>query len=348
MNSCSPQKLAATAVLALVLAGLARADQPIIFSKPAEASSTTKADSNLAPETQHETRSLFSLPPTFFEPARSSQPLAGAPAFSQPQPATPDQQKAWRNILDKKDKWTLMTPEEIMGIPTPEKILGLPDKNGDDKLTLEERYTRRMERKNGLATEPSANNKLRPDALVRNQENVFARKSFESVFAKPEEKNLPGQPAASANAGGRNGSFFNSLVNSPFAPANRPETRWGNAFNLPQQPPRPTPEQLAGMDRFRQTLQPAAVFEKAAEPLRAQAAAVPRRDPFMNVTPDFNPRGSSFTPLKTDVTRPRGLTPLPGITYRPPVVPTRSPMQPDLPPWLRNDGPKKLGEIRGF
>ena len=326
--------------MAAALAGPLAAQETIIFSKPADAAAKAKTDANLAPEPRHEMRGVFSLPPSIFErsPGSTVAPMSGAG----PTPSvSPEQQKAWQTVLDKKNKWTLMTPEEILGIPTAEKILGLPEKNGLDKLTWEERFTRRQEKAAaGLLEKKTADAAKRPDALVRNRENIFAPRPFESVFARPDEKNPQSSPAPAAGAAGKGGSPFGALLNSPFVSADKPETRWGNPFNLPAPPPKATPEQLAGMDRFRESLQPSAIFEKAGEPKRAPAAAVTPRDPFMNAAPDFNPRGSSFAPLKNEVSRPRGLTPLPGITYRPPVTPVRSAAQPDLPPWMREDAEK--------
>ena len=340
MNGGFPKIIAVTASLVVTLVSPLAAQETIIFSKPADAGAAAKPDSNLAPEKRHETRGVFSLPPatSIFErtPGLTVAPMSGgspAPAVSR------EQQKEWEKFLEKKNKWTLMTPEEILGIPTAEKILGLPEKNGADKLTVEERFTRRQEKAAaGLLEKKPADAANRSDALARSQENVFARKPFESVFARTDEKNPQSSPAP--GAAGKSGSPFSSLLNSVFTSSDKPGTRWGNPFNLPAPPPKATPEQLAGMDRFRESLQPTAMFDKAAEARRPVAAVVTPRDPFMNAAPDFNPRGSSFTTLRSDVARPIGLTPLPGITYRPTPTPVRSAAQPDLPPWMREDAEK--------
>jgi hypothetical protein len=137
------------------------------------------------------------------------------------------------------------------------------------------------------------------------------------------------------------------LLNSSFSSPDKPDARWGNSFDLPAAPPRATPQQLAGMEHFREAMQPATIFQQAAEPSRAPSVTV--RDPFMNASPDFNARGSSFAPLKSDVSRPMGLNPLPGIATRLPVTPVRSASQPELPPWLRDDGEKPTGPpVRKF
>ena len=326
------------AAFAVLAAWSVAAQQPIIFSKPADADGAAKPDPNVAPEKKHETRSFFSIPMSVFEPTHSTPSLApfsgGAPV---PQ-ASSEQLKSWQKVLDTKNRWTLMTPEEILGIPTPEKILGLPSKDGMDDLSPELRFTKRRDKAAAALFETAvAPDKMpaRSDTPLSSNQSPFARKTFESVFSSLDEKPAnASSPTAGASVDGKGGSIFSSLV-SGFSSADKPDPRWGNSFNFPVPPPKPTPQQLAGMDRFRESLQPAAVFQSSAEVKRPAATVL--RDPFMNATPDFNPHGSSYTPLKSDVARPMGLTPLPGITTRLPVTPKRSASAPELPPWLRDD-----------
>ncbi len=348
MNFCAPKTVCLLAVLTAAAAApwLAAAEQAIIFSKPADAAGAAQSDPNLTPTTpekKHETRSLFSLPMSVFERSQSGPGVApmgsGGPAPS----VSPDQLKAWQKALDSKSHWTLMTPQEILGIPTPEKILGLPSKDGDDKLSPEERFTRRRDKAAGLLEIPVAPAKTpnRSDVPLSNNQSPFARKTFDNVFSPVNEKNSAGTTAASGvGTAARSGSFLGSML-GPFASAEKPETRWGNSFNFAAQPPKPTPQQLAGMERFRESMQPAASFQKPAEASRA--ARVAPRDPFMSTMPELSPRGGSYVPLKSEAARPIGLTPLPGITTRLPVTPARSAAQPDLPPWLRDDGGKPNG-----
>ncbi len=331
-------------VAAIVAAGSwsAVAQQPIVFSKPADSAGAAKPDSNLAPETKHETHGFFSIPQSVFEPNHSELNIAPFSSSAPAPQASPSQMREWQKILDAKNHWTLMTPAEILGIPTPEKILGLPAKDGGDKLSPEERFTRRRDKSAASLLETSAAAKAvkRSDMPISNNESPFARKTFESVFARVDEKNSSQQqPTSAGGAGtaGKGGSLFGAMLGS-FAADEKSEARWGNTFNFPAQPPKATPQQLAGMERFRESMQPSLVFQKAAEQRRPTPLAA--RDPFMNVAPQFNPRGSSFAPLKSDVSRPMGLTSLPGITTRLPVTPTRSAAQPDLPPWMRDDSGK--------
>ena len=353
MNWVSLKKLTVCVGLAPMLAVMGLAQQPIIFSKPA-ADAQPKPDNTSTAEPRHEVRSLFSSASSIFE-IQAPTPAFAPLGISSAQNFSPAQQKAWDKELENKKKWTLMTPEEILGIPTPEKILGLPEKGGGEKLTAEQRFLRRYDQLNSnpsAADKAYSRTKQSTEPLLRNNESPFARKNFESVFAPIGGKNTDDSSTdASRNESrseGKGASFIGSLVNPTFFSADHPDTRWGNVFNLPTPPPKANPEQLAGMDRFRESLQPSVILQKSAETFRSPAAAAPVRDPFMNAASDFNPRGSSFAPLRSDVTRPRGLTPLPGIATRVPLKPTRS-AQTSLPPWMRDDSEAPVGvPIRKF
>lgn len=343
MSCCKIRLFPVATAIAAAMVWSAAAQQPIIFSKPADASGTAKPDASLAPETKHETHGLFNIPMSIFEPSHSA---PGVASFSGGRPAptvSPEQLKAWQKELERKQHWTLMTEREILGIPTPEKILGLPAKDGEGNLTFEERYVKRHEKMTASLLEvlPSATKPpSRSDAPMSISESPFAHKIFDSVFA-PAEGKSSAAPAA-GGTGVRNGSIFSTMLGGTFNSAVKPEAHWGNTFNFPVEPPKAKPGQLAGMDKFRESLQPSAVFQKAMEPKRL--ATVTARDPFMNVDQAFNARGSSFAPLKNNTTRPFGLNPLPGIVTRPLPPPTvRSPWQPELPPWLREDADKPSG-----
>ncbi len=349
MNRRRLKQLLVTAFLVVTLIDVVLAQEKIIFSKPADTSATAKADSNLAPDETHQTRSLFSLPASIFiVRTPSSTPVAGLGGQSE-STVSPAQQKAWNKTLEDKKNWTLLTPSEILGLPTPEKILGLPDKNDDSKLTSEERFNRRQEKMiNGITAEaPTPDTTRRADALVRNRQTVAEHKLFESPFSSLNDKRSAAQ---NINAEGKSlKPTSSSWLNSPFAVAQKVESAWGNTFNLPAAPSKPTPEQMAGMDRFRQSMEPSLVMEKAVEPVRFQTPVAPVRDSFMNVTPDFNPHGNTFARLRNEAARPHGLTPLPSVATHLPTPPVKSPSQPNLPPWLRNDGSIPAGvPVRKF
>jgi hypothetical protein len=286
---------------------------------------------------------VFTLPKSvsIFEASHPQAVVSGGSPSPAPS-VSPEQMKAWQKVLDAKNHWTLMTPEEILGIPTPEKILGLPAKDGEDNLTPEENFMRRLGKKSVPLPDsaPAAGPSRRADALVPNSGSPFGRNVFQSAFAHNDGNNSAQLPAAglAGSAPEKSASFMGSLLNSTFTSADKPDARWGNSFGLPAAPAKATPGQLAGMERFRDLMQPAAVFERAAA--KRPAANLGARDSFLGATPDFNGRGSSFTPLKNNAARPTGLSPLPSIATPRPVTPTRSAAQPELPPWMRDDSEK--------
>jgi hypothetical protein len=329
------------AVLAAVILPAAAEDQ-IIFSKPAGADAGAKQTPNLAPETKHESHALFNLPMTMFESHNPSEPALVGGGFSEAAPASSAQQKAWRQALKQKDEWTLMTPAEIVGNPTVEKILGLPAKNGEDKLTAEERFILQRQGKptSGLGADDHKDKAARSDAPVPTLGGVFARQGFESVFAKPEANSQPAQP--------KTASGLKGFMNSAFAAAPKADSIWGNAFNLQGTSPKPALAPQAGMDRYRQMLPASAVMERAADPARVPTANTVRRDTSLDRGSPFNPLGNSFAPLRNESERPRGVTPLPSIVTRPIVTPKRPATAPALPPWMRDDGDKMESPLRRF
>jgi hypothetical protein len=127
---------------ALVTLGLsAAAQQTIQFTKPVETDPASKANAFL-PETPRRDPASFNAPAPLFGssgPTANFDDLPGSPP-----PAYPAANAAqWRKFLDNKKNWTLMTPEEILGIPTPEtpeKILGVTSPDDDPGLSLTERY----------------------------------------------------------------------------------------------------------------------------------------------------------------------------------------------------------------
>ena len=337
MSRRLPKIFTVAALLAAVVLPAA-AEDAIIFSKPAEADTKAKPDANLAPDTKHESRGLLNnLQRSLFEREPSPPPSLGGMVSAPPGPSLA-QQQVWRQKSKQKDQWLLQTPAEISGILTLEQILRLPPKNSDDKLSLDERFLK--QRMGMKAAVPAANDKEKPvrsDAPVAPPEGIFARHGIESVFARPGENNQ----ASSAASG------FKPFKNSTFVAAPKGDSVWANSFNLAATPPSGAVPQ-AGMNRVHQMFEPSAVLAKAAEPARPPTAFTPRRDTALDSGSPFNPHGSTFTPVRNNAEKPRGLEPLPGIATRPLVIPKRPASAPELPPWLREDGEKMQSPLKKF
>jgi hypothetical protein len=111
------------------------------------------------------------------------------------------------------------------------------------------------------------------------------------------------------------------------------ESAWASPFDSPEPLPKPTPEQLAGMEQFRALLDPPAEPTPQAAGFSAQPVAAV--DPNMERLPVFNPAGRSFTALGNDIGRPVGLQPLAGVTG--PLPPPKKPAPVvQTPPWMQD------------
>jgi hypothetical protein len=99
--------------------------------------------------------------------------------------------------------------------------------------------------------------------------------------------------------------------------------------------PQPTPEQLAGMNRFRELMEPPAP-EKSADPTRAAFQTLTTPNSAQQAQPLFNPVGRSFTALDSAMGKPTGLTPLPGITGPQPTPEKKPTSLTQPPPWLQD------------
>lgn len=289
------------------------AQQSMVFSKPAD-NVTEKANSFMPQNLQGSAGSItapkggsgiFSAGKPL--PAFDILPGAPAPAMSRAQV------EQWQKFLDGKKKWALMTPEEIMGVPTAEKILGLPEKDAEKNLTIEERY---MARQDGLAASAATNG--------------FHGENYSSDENSPFKQRDSGNPYWQQPGYGQ-GRFSgaDSDANSVRSLAPKQDSAWTSAFTFPVPPPKATPEQLAGMERFRELMEPGLGAVKSTAPV------MPVPDPYMQRQPEFNPLGRSAAALPSQniASHPMGITPLPTLTraYAPPV---KSSAQSKLPPWM--------------
>jgi hypothetical protein len=324
-------RLGLAALLALGLT--AAAQQSIQFTRPANQDPTIKANSFMP--TSRTSPGAFNAPSSLFGGGPTANfdvlPSGPSPIILNPNAAQ------WQKTLQDRKNWTLMTPEQILGVPTPESILGLVDPQEDPKLTPEERFLRREERQSEML---ASNSLHQADAMVwRTDEagSVFGNPADSSPFAQNPDHLLPGANVSGPNRG----------LNSLFSASSRnganndpaPDPTWTSAFGTPLPLPKPTQEQLAGMDRFRAMMEPPPPPEKTPGLAGYSSSPTPAPDPFLQPLPAFNPAGSSFKPLENDIGKPTGLTPLAGLSGPPPAPPKPTPLvQP--PPWMMPNSPQ--------
>ena len=302
------------------------AQQVIQFSKPADQDSSSKAGIfTTTPNAHRLSANAYNAPSPLFgdrNPVAAFEYLPGSPGLNAVSAANSAQ---WQKNLDIKRNWMLMTPEEILGIPTPEKILGITDPDDDPKISAEERFLQRQDR---LASGGVTNGFHQPDAAYWRGDSgsdPFHPADADTRFAQ----NLGGTIPDTA----KNFSLlFDSKQGSLPDASQRSDSAWANPFGLPEPLPKPTPDQLEGMDRFR-ALMNQDTPEKTPEPagFSYQPTAVP--DPNLQVLPAFNPAGHSFTPLESGIGRPMGIMPLPGITG-PQISAKKAAPTVQPPPWL--------------
>lgn len=306
----------------------ALAENTIQFSKPVDPELVNRANASVPSSTQR--RSVVggvSAPVDVFSSPQNDLPLP-APVMMVPQTAS------MKEALNRRDNWTLLTPGEILGVPTAEKILGLPDAKGEDKLSPNERFLLRLQRERQTASALSALRQGDARLLQGDKNsNPFARHDDRVPLTKAEAQAQPGSP-----------KYFSQLLNgvpelpnpgalkpnSPWGAASGEASPWATEFTQPNQVPQ-SPDQLAGMERFRALMEPNSPPDKT--PVVTRYA--PLVDPNMQVQPSFNPAGRSYEPVRENISRPQGLTPLPGLTgaYSTPVQPSA---QAQVPPWMQS------------
>ena len=313
----------------LMLAFSLPAGDTIQFSKPVDPELVNRANSFVpAPSERRSVVGGVSAPTEVFNSPPSDLPL---PAPVVVMPLTDSMKEA----LNRRDKWTLLTPEEIMGVSTAEKILGLPDPKNEEKLSPEERFLARLQREHSADNPALSPLQKQDDTSLRNDKNA-------NPFAQRDERNER-NPAEQAVADAPPGSakYFSQLLNGrpnalPTERSTKVDSPWVTAFTQPDPLP-PSTEEQASMERFRAMMEPSSPPDLPS-PSGFSQTPVLAPDPNMQVQPFFNPAGHSYQPLQPNISRPQGLTPLPGIS-----APYTAPAQPtalgQLPPWMQS-GPQ--------
>lgn len=318
--------LLVVAMVAGVLSADAQsADRSIIFSTP-KSDDTPAVTPSLTPQNSQ----LPVLPGSLQAPDPALQFQAPNDDLVEPPPVviTPRSQRMEKLLEDRKN-WTLMTPEEILGVTPADELLRSPDR---DALGREKNTTplqRFLDRESQTHTAPTNGWQIDEDNLPwkpsQNRDDVdpFAPGSDNTVnAAKRLSDYLNGRQTGEGTAGRNNNNYGWDAF---FPPA-------------PQKPDKPDPEQVAAMDRFRQLLNPAPAPTTEASPDNTYFSTTktsPAVDPYLN-QPDYvpNPAGASYTPLTSGIGKPNGLDPLPGIVT-PGTTPALTPAwTPQPAPWL--------------
>jgi hypothetical protein len=317
--------LSLVATGAMVLSVSAQeAGQTITFSTP-----QSHDAQELAPSLVSRNSDLPVLPGTLLAPIRA---FSSGASIGDEQPLPPvfssRQQRSNPSSADRPN-WTLMTPEEILGVANTEQGLQTPERDAfgrEKKKTPMERY---LDRENqarlgaNSATNDWGNDRAdSPWKLSRDDGNTSSFGRRLDATADPVQ-NLARFLDIQQNRNGRGNQNGNSdgKTFDAFARKKAADDKL---------------EQQATMQRFREMLQPGSGPSADSQYFAKPAPVV---NPNYTV-PDFvpNPVGASFKPLSSSIGRPTGLTPLPdAFTTRPQSVEVPS-WKPQPPPWVSQSG----------
>jgi hypothetical protein len=327
--------LSVFSTFAMVLSAEAQQDgRSIIFSTP-QNNDTSATTPSLTPQTpdQQGFASQFQAPSDFLKPKIPVQQLP----TPQPQAISQAGQERLRQSRENQQNWAFMTPEEIFGVAKPET-----DALGQEKKqTPMERYLDRQNQlQNGVATNGLANGK--PGSAW----DFFDDRDESSEAGPPDS-----QQGDQENLVGGLNQFWNDAWNKK-KPVKQGQGPGWNPFRSSQpQLPKLDFTQQAEMARFRQLLYPnqpsvpnaeASSVEKESASSDSKFFPVPKLATDPNITqPAFvaNPSGTSFTPLSDGISRPTGLSPLPGIVTPVTQTTVAPSWAPQPPPWL-SQGPQ--------
>jgi hypothetical protein len=323
--------LIAGVLLAAVVSAVAQSsDRSIIFSRPADHSATPEAaDSRPIPGGPNPANqvSLFNPPDT------SPGPLPTPPL------PTDEQRQLQKDLQDRKD-WTLLTPEEILGVVTPESILLPPDQQPDaaeKKLTPMERFMNRQEE---ARRQSSGTNGF----LGGNDSTRW--NPFQKQEESPDETRLDSVRATTANGSPYWKQLFNSTPdnnnnNNPAAGQGNAGT-WSRPFGLgaPPASQAQVEAQKADMERFRQMLMPDATPADKMQNASPGGKFLYSTETLPGANPQPSAANAGFnTPasLSTVNDKPAEVAPLTGLSGQQllkPATVARPLWAPQPPPWL--------------
>ena len=287
-------------------------DGSVIFSKP--------ADNGAGPA------SSLELPDE-----ASGQPFRGLNAGPSEQFPLPqvDANAALQKELEDRKNWTLMTPEEIMGVQTPEQIFGLTEQDPDKNLSPEERYLKRQE---------NAETAAETNAL--GGANGWEHKDL-GLFDRPDTSD-PFSPQYKQTDSSTFSRIFNPAQNSLFGqkPASSKMASVSSSSMAKE-----AKEEEEEMARFR------ALIGEVPPPNLSPTPALPVASPSLQPLSQFDALGHPLESKESDLSKPNELTSLAQFTgeYRPPKKTKKPSWEPQAPPWL-SDGstPPTTPPVRKF
>jgi hypothetical protein len=323
-------------VLLAAGAALAQSGQSIIFTQPPDDSAGAGSADALRSAENHNLANQIQAPTPLFnfspEPDEPFMPLPRSPL-------SPDEQKELQKNLEDKKNWTLLTPEEILGVKKPADLLP-PDQPADDEdvnLTPMERYLKRQDQARQQA---AVTNGLFGGGDDLSRWNPSRKPDETPDDGRVDNSRIDAVRAAAANAS----PYLRQLLIN--APENNPpmgrDTAEGAARLFGFGPP-PTPSpaqvqaQIAEMNRFREMLMPDTPEAKTSPGGKFLFSAQPLPEANLQSASPAKLSFNEVTPLTTVNVKVTDVSPLSSLSGQPlakPATATRPSWAPQPPPWL--------------
>jgi hypothetical protein len=306
------------------------AQDTIIFTKPADLPAS-KANAFMSDKSRN--AGNYNAPKSAFTEIPRDYPL--------PKPMPRPDSPALKEELEKRKNWTLLTPEQILGIQTPEQILGIKSVAEQRKMSLEEQFLARQSKAlEGNVPTNGHGGGLAPLAEYSRNNPLFDGRKDDA--ANPFRGGR--QPDTTA----RNYDGSTEPPNAVDASSEKTRSLWAGGFFQPTAP-KPTPEQVANMERFRELMNPPTPTpDKPDAPANFTTSHTPtpaRPDPFIEAPPVVNPIGREAQPIESFFAKPAGIKPLPPIATPAPEKPKKkADWEAQTPPWMRDVPPPVSGK----
>ena len=266
--------------------------------------------------------------------ASSSPSLFGSARTS---PLPPPNSAAWQKELNDRKNWTLMTPEEIMGIQSPEQIFGLKELDPNKNLSPEQRYLKREENAGNSGTSPL----IGKDAANKGLGLFDQLQNDDPSLSGDGKKDDTGNSDFSRIFGASQTSLFGAKSQS---------TQLG-AVNSAAASAKAKLAEDAEMARFRTLIgevpQPEIIPATTTTTLLPSSGSSPSLRPLA----DFDPFGHPLASQPKNLSQPTGVTPLTAYTgsYTPVKKAKRPSWEPQPAPWLSGDSTPPSGPpVRKF
>jgi hypothetical protein len=202
----------------------------------------------------------------------------------------------WKQFLNNRKNWALMTPREILGVPTLQSIMGVPELGDELGVSMEQRYLQRLDHEAQRNATNGAGRSMSEDLSrdIKWTGNKDEYRHSGSLFSIPGADAAEGVKSSKALSGGLAGGNRGQA-----------DSAWTSPFDVQEISAKQTAEQLKGMEEFRKLMNPSSVVEPAAAGFAAQTVAGPNGKARSAAS---QPAVHSYTSLEDTFGKPTALT----------------------------------------